>query len=135
MDEIKVKITQDLIDMADQRDPGNCAIAMALRLASDHNDIQNVRVEGGKISFSIRSEDKRYTFASTRAESFTRKFDISKRDFEVNGRTFTIRPFTLTLRESDAAEIRPRRHIPALARRRPYRAPASSTRILRPLMP
>lgn len=123
MDEIKIRVTQNLIDMSEQGDPGNCAIAMAIRLASD--DIQNVRVDKGQIRFSIRSEDKRYTFASPRAEKFTANFDISKR---------MARPFTLTFKESDAEEIRPIRHTPALRRRRETHHSRNSTpRQLRPL--
>jgi hypothetical protein len=41
---LKVRVTRDLIDYGDQRDPGNCAIANAIRLAHPH-DFACVRVD------------------------------------------------------------------------------------------
>lgn len=83
MKTMTLKITQDLINEAMQKDSAKCMIAQAVRMAGG----SSTRVTAEHVAFNI--DDVRYTFPMpAKASVELLKFDHSKKD---------AKPFTITL--------------------------------------
>ncbi len=115
MDRLTIRVTQEMIDIATQRHRGDCAVAIAIRLADDR--LGWARVDRDQISISDRTDEVRRVWVTpARVRSFIDTFDLNR---------VAAQPFTFTLDPDVAFKVKPMVKTPPVPN--PIRSPRGTS--------
>lgn len=108
MERVTIQVSQEMIDEADQRHRGDCAIAIAIRVANGR--LGWASVDRDNIKISDRDDGVRRTWVTPRAaRTFIDTFDLNRN---------AARPFTFTLDPDDAHIVKAMKTRPPVIKHR-----------------